>query len=276
MLESPRPILVADLFPEILGHLVRLLESLAQEDWSKPTVCPGWSVKDVALHLLGVELGNLSRRRDGHSLGGAISGWGELVSLINQWNQEWVRVSRRISAPLLIDLLNHTGAQMCEHFFSLDPHAIGGAVSWAGPDPKPVWLDIAREYTERWHHQQHIRDAVDLPGLKQPKYLAPVLSTFARALPQAFRSSEAPEGTIASLAISGDSGGRWSVRREEEAWRLYQGSPEIPEAEVGLHEDIAWRLFTRGISKEQTQAKAITTGNRQLGDRILEMVSIIA
>ena len=158
MLEPPKPILVADLLPEILGHLLRLLGSLDQEDWGKPTVCSGWSVKDVALHLLGVEIGNLSRRRDGHSLGSSICGWDEIVSFINQWNQEWVRVSRRISIPLLIDLLKTTGTQMCEHFRSMDPYATGGAVSWTGSDPKPVWLDIAREYTERWLHQRSCGD----------------------------------------------------------------------------------------------------------------------
>ena len=276
MLEHPKPILVADLLPEILDHLLRLLESLDQEDWSKPTICLGWSVKDVALHLLGVEVGNLSRRRDRHSLGSSVSGWDEIVSFVNQWNQEWVRVSRRISVPLLIDLLKTTGTQMCEHFRSMDPYAVGGAVSWTGSDPRPVWLDVAREYTERWHHQQHIRDAVDRPDLKQPRYLTPVLSTFARALPQAFRTSEAPEGTIVTLTILGDSGGRWSVQREDQAWCLYRGASEHPEAEVSLHEDIAWRLFTRGISREQAQANDTITGDRRLGDWIFEMVSIIA
>lgn len=276
MLEPPKPILVADLLPEMLDHLLRLLESLEQEDWVKPTACPGWSVKDVALHLLGVEIGNLSRRRDGHSLGSSISGWDELVSHINQWNQEWVRVARRISAPLLIDLLETTGTQMCEYFRSIDPYAVGGAVGWTGSDPRPVWLDIAREYTERWHHQQHIRDAVVRPDLKQPRYLSPVLSSFVWALPRALASSEAPEGTVMTLTISGDSGGRWSIRREDEAWRLYGGAPENPEAEVGLHEDIAWRLFTRGISREQAQANAKIAGDQRLVDRIFEMVSIIA
>ena len=165
---------------------------------------------------------------------------------------------------------------MCEYFRALDPYAMGGAVSWAGSGPRPVWLDIAREYTERWHHQQHIRDAVDLPGLKQPRYLAPVLETFAWALPQAFRVVGAPDGTMVTLTVSGDSGGRWSVCREDGEWRLYLGAPGDPEAEVGLNEDTAWRLFTRGVSKDQAREAAMIAGNRRLGERILDMVSIIA
>ncbi len=52
-----------------------------------------------------------------------------------------------------------TGEQTNAYFQRVDPFAMGGPVSWAGPEPAPVWLDVAREFTERWHHQQHIRAA---------------------------------------------------------------------------------------------------------------------
>lgn len=175
-IEPPEPILVAHLFPGLLEQLLALLRQLEDADWRQPTACGSWSVHDVALHLLGVEIGNLSARRDDHTSGAFIDDWDALVEFINRWNQEWVWVARRISPPLLIDLLELTGGQMSTCFQSLDPYAIGGPVSWAGPEPAPVWLDVAREYSERWHHQQHIRDAVSRPGLKEPRYLAPVLA----------------------------------------------------------------------------------------------------
>ena len=56
-LQPPEPTLVADLFPEILTELIRLLSSLSADEWQMPTACAGWSVKDVALHLLGGEVG---------------------------------------------------------------------------------------------------------------------------------------------------------------------------------------------------------------------------
>ncbi|MCH8876485.1 MAG: maleylpyruvate isomerase N-terminal domain-containing protein [Chloroflexi bacterium] len=67
MLKSPNPVIVADLLPELLQNLLELLKGLEEEDWARSTVCAGWSVKDVALHLLGGDIGNLSSRRDGHS-----------------------------------------------------------------------------------------------------------------------------------------------------------------------------------------------------------------
>ncbi|MGD0750715.1 MAG: maleylpyruvate isomerase N-terminal domain-containing protein [Anaerolineales bacterium] len=52
-MESPKPVIVAALFPEIHAELLSLLKKLSVEDWQKPTVCSGWLVKDVALHILG-------------------------------------------------------------------------------------------------------------------------------------------------------------------------------------------------------------------------------
>jgi hypothetical protein len=233
-------------------------------------------VKDVALHLLGGEIGNLSRRRDGHALEASIQGWDELVSAINTWNQDWVMAARRISPRLLIDLLAFTGAQMNDYFRSLDPFALGAPVSWVGSEPAPVWLDIAREYTERWHHQQHIRDAVGQPGMKEPRYFAPVLAAFVWALPRAYGGAAEVEGTSLVLTMRGDAGGQWSLLLEEGTWRLYAGALERPTAEVIVEQEVAWRLFTRGLGLDEALEEMVFNGERELGLRVLEMVSIIA
>ncbi|MCL4505490.1 MAG: maleylpyruvate isomerase N-terminal domain-containing protein [Chloroflexi bacterium] len=276
MLKPPEPILVADLFPEVLDELLTLLKSLSAQEWEKPTVCAGWSVKDVALHLLGGTVAKISRGRDGHSSNAPINGWEELVAFLNEWNQGWVLASRRISTRLLIDLLGFTGRQLCEYYHSLNPYILGESVSWAGPQPAPVWLDLAREYTEHWHHQQHIRDAVDKPGLKDPRHMAPVLAAFVWAMPRAYQSTPAADGVTVTLTIRGESGGCWSLLREGTAWKLYQGAPAQPAAEVILDQDAAWRLFTRGISRATARGRMAIRGDQALGLVVLEMVSIIA
>jgi hypothetical protein len=54
------------------------------------------------------------------------------------------------------------------------------------------------------------------------------------------------------------------------------GKPPQPQAEVVLPEDIAWRLFTKGIAKETARGQAIFHGDKVLGEQMLEAVSIIA
>ncbi len=275
--QQPGPILVVDLFPEVLEALLDLLGGLSPAEWEMPTICAPWTVKEVALHLLGADVGILSRGRDGYRLPGPeLSGWADLVTFVDALNERWMAGARRMSPRLIRDFLGFTGPQVSEYFSALDPYAIGGPVSWAGAAPAPTWFDLAREYTERWHHQQHIRDAVGKPGSTEPRYFAPVLDTFVRALPHTLRDVDAPEGACVALILTGDSGGAWFVRREHATWTLYQGYPVASACMVVLSQDIAWRLFTKGIGKDDAAALATIEGDQRLGLHVLDVVSIIA
>ena len=135
--ESASPIFVVDLLPEIRTQLLDVLESISESEWRKPTTCEGWSVKDVALNVLGDDVAVLSRQRDNHGLGGQTMDWQELVDFVNDQNALWVRALRRMSSRLLCDMLRMTGAQVYTFFRTVDPFSPGGLVSWAGTSPAP-------------------------------------------------------------------------------------------------------------------------------------------
>ncbi len=280
------PVLTLHLFPEERAALLNLLSSLSAPKWDAPTVCPGWSVKDITAHLVADDLGRLSRGRDSYPGGSfAWTGQGdfaaELLDYINEANERWVAAARRLSPRLLIDLLRHSGEETQRYFASLDMFAIGGPVTWAGPDPAPVWLDIAREYTERWLHQAQICDAVSRPLLTEPRLFLPVLDTFVRALPHTFRDVGASDGThvlllITRIGASGVSPLQWSLVREASRWSLFDSSPLEPAATVTIDADTAWRLFTKGISKAQAASRVVIRGDHRLGEKVLDTVSIIA
>jgi uncharacterized protein (TIGR03083 family) len=279
-LQPPEPLQVSHLFGEIRRELLQVLQDLTAEQWERPTVCPGWAVRDVALHLLGIDVANLSRRRDGFAyhpdaFPGDPAAF-DLVALVNYINEEWVQATRCLSPRLLCALLAFVGEEMDDYFVRLDGGAMGEAVSWAGPDPAPVWLDVAREYTDRWVHQQQIRDAVECPGMIEPRYLAPVLATFVHALPRTLRHEAPSPGTFVRLIISGDAGGSWVAVRTSDAWVLAREFAGEAAATVTVDQDTAWRLCTRGLSPEVVRAKARIDGDRALGELMLRMVSIIA
>jgi uncharacterized protein (TIGR03083 family) len=276
-MKTPAPILVADLFPEVRRNLLSLLGGLSAEDWVRPTAAKKWNVKDVALHLLGGDISNLSRRRDAYMPPGPdLSRWDDLVAFINDLNQSWVVAARRMSPQVLCDQLAHVGTQVDAYFMSLDPFAIGGVVSWAGSQPAPVWLDVAREYTERWHHQQQIRDATGRPGLYEPRLFAPVLDAFVRALPHTFRDVVAAESTAVQITISGPAGGEWVVQRAANSWELLVGRSPQAAAETVIAAEDAWKIFTRGIHGEEAMRYAKISGDRALASQVLQMVSVIA
>jgi hypothetical protein len=181
-----------------------------------------------------------------------------------------------MSPRLLCDLLAHVGRQVDEYFMSLDPFATGGVVSWAGPEPAPQWLDVSREYTERWHHQQQIRDAIGRPALYEPRLFAPVLEAFVRALPLTFHGVDASEATVVQLTISGDAGGTWVLHRAADGWELLVGRCVKANSEVTIAGEKAWKIFTRGISGEAVLQCAAIQGDYKLGSKVLGMVAVIA
>ena len=157
-MKHPSKIIIVDRFAPLRANLLTLLADLGEDDWARPTAAPRWSVKDVASHLLGGDVAILSGKRDGFHIQQRIESNDQLIELVDRLNAEWVVAARRMSSRLLRELLAFTGPEVEACFASLDPMAMGGAVSWAGPDPAPIWFDLAREFTERWHHQQQIRD----------------------------------------------------------------------------------------------------------------------
>jgi uncharacterized protein (TIGR03083 family) len=206
------------LLPGLRAELAGLLAGLSGADWERPTACPGWPVHGVAAHLLGVELGNVSARRDGWKLGPSSAG--DLDAWLNGFNQQWVGAARRISPALLIELLDLAGRRFEEYVATLDLDAAGGPVEWAtGSEPAPVWLDVAREYMERYVHQDQIRSATGR-GRLGALFTWPVLETAAHALPRALDQVIRPAGTMVTFTAEGSGGGTWVVVRVPGGWSL--------------------------------------------------------
>jgi uncharacterized protein (TIGR03083 family) len=277
-IEPLKPILTAHLFPKLDGMLIELLRSLAPEDWEKQTVSPKWKVRDVAAHLLDTPLRGVSIARDGYvAKSPKINSSADLAAFINRLNQEGVNVYRRLSPAVLIALMEVATKLLAELHASRDPHAMAPyGVSWAGEEKSANWFDAAREFTERWHHQQQIRLAVNKPGIMTRKLYYPVLDCFLRALPFTYRSVSAEPGTYAQIIVSGECGGNWYLCRTKELWQLREEPFGEKASETIIPQEIAWRIFTKGIDRESALSQAKVTGDTRLGQHVLGMTSIVA
>lgn len=267
----------AHLFLPLQRELVALLRGLSESDWSRPTVARGWAVRDVAAHLLDTDLRRLSGQRDGHRPSAAkLGGYDEIVAFINRLNASWVEVARRLSPRLLTDMLEWTGPQVAELFASLAPGGEAAvAVAWAGEARSENWMDVGREYTEKWHHQAQIRDAVGAPALDSRRWLGPVLELSMYALPHAFRHAEAAEGSALSVRIEGEAGGGWHLLRVRGAWSLGEGEAADAAARVRLDADTAWRLFYNALGRDEAAARVETEGDERLCETYLAVRSVM-
>jgi uncharacterized protein (TIGR03083 family) len=274
---GPQPILCAHLLRRVDEKLIHLLSSLAPGEWDLQTIAPLWKVRDVAAHLLDTALRKLSMVRDSCYLETVDIGSSEdLVALVNRLNREGVTVYRRLSPHVLIGLLRAACEESALFHESLDPFAPAAfAVSWAGETASLNWFDTARELTERWHHQQQIRLATNRPGIMTAELYHPVLDCFARGLPHLYRDVDAPVGTVVLLEISGACGGRWFLSRESARWDLVTPAPVHIASRVTIPEELAWRLFTKGMDAEAARGSIEMQGNRDLAEKALHLISIV-
>ncbi len=271
------------LFAELDEHLITLLRSLTPEEWEKPTVARLWKVRDVAAHLLDGNIRVISIYRDGHFTAPdrQINSYDDLVAYLNQLNADWVNASKRMSPALLTEFLESTGKQYSEIMARQDPEADAiFPVSWAGETVSKNWFHIAREYTEKWHHQQQIRDAVNKPGLQPgimtPRLFRPLIETFLHGLPHTYRHTQAPEGTAVKIAVILGEAFEWFLIKTKTGWVIRDSSESAPEASVTLDADTAWKLFTKAIKPDEALTKSHLAGDKELAGTTLNLIAVMA
>ena len=273
-----KPIETAHLIPVVESKLIDLLRSLNAGEWDLQTVAPAWTVKDVAAHLLDTPLRKLSRVRDGYVATPApqITSHDTLIAYVDRLNREGVEMYRRLSPKVLISVMETVSREYVDFHQKLDPMAEAGfGVSWAGEQKSLNWFDTAREFTERWHHQQQIRLATSRPGIMTRELYYPVLDCFMRALPFRYRDRPGKPGTHLRFNVSGECGGSWFLHHDGDRWVQVESAEGSRLSEVTIPQEIAWRIFTKGIERKAAEAQVTITGDRDLGSHVLSMVAII-
>ncbi|WP_291728043.1 maleylpyruvate isomerase N-terminal domain-containing protein [Bernardetia sp.] len=279
-MQSVEPIITAHLFPKLDEALIKLLKSLSLEEWNRKTIVPKWTVKDIAVHLLDGNIRALSMLRDSYLGQDApkINSYQDLVNYLNELNADWIKAMKRVSPVVLIDLLEKTGKEYSDFITTLNlEEKATFSVAWAGEEESKNWFHIAREYTEKWHHQQQIRLALGKEEvLYQREFYFPHLDTSMRALPHHYKDVEGEKNEYIHFHITGKAGGDWFLYYDGKHWILVDEIKTNPVCKVEIEYKIAWRLFTKGISKSEAQKNINIKGKKELGEKILDMLAVMA
>jgi uncharacterized protein (TIGR03083 family) len=277
-MERLTPVDTVELFPGLHAELITLLRGLDDADWSRPTLAGSWRVRDVAAHLLDGDLRKLSGGRDAHRppVDGPLSSFADVVALIDRLNAEGVAYAARLSPRVLTDLLEATGRWVSAFVADLPPHGEAPhSVAWAGEERSENWMDTGREYTERWHHQMQIRDAVGAPGLLRHRWLHPLLDLSVRALPRAYEGAAAPEGTAVVLQVQAEGENAWSLVREAARWTVFRGAAPDAAARVTVDADTAWRILYNALPADAARERITVDGDPALAEPMLRARSVM-
>jgi len=275
------PVDARPLMRAVRERLDALVADIDDADWRRSTVCPGWDVADLVAHLVGDDLGRLSRTHDG-AAGPPWRPGEDLPAYLDRINDEWVVALRRLSPAVLVSLLGAGGAEVLD----LWDEAIGrddltGAVSWAGLDDGVGWMDHARDTTEYWIHEQHLREAVLRPH-GAPDEVAAVVDILARGLPFSLRAVEAPDGARVEVGAT-DLGLDWAVDRRDGRWWFAGHRPVAPDvgggattppfARVQGTGDAMWRRWSRHPAGGRGAFTA--AGDAGAGRAVVDHVAVI-
>ena len=255
--------------------LLDLLAELGDEEWDAPTECPAWSVKGVALHVLGDDLSLLSRQRDEAT--NSLILYAEkhpgldFRQLLDGFNEQWVEAAMYLSPLLVIELLRLTGEWTGSFYRSTDLEKAGEPVGFLDRSgSSPYWQAIAREYVERWVHQHQIRRAIGRPDLG-PEFLEPASAVVARSLAVHLPALDAAPGTVLVLTVKDVAS--WSYTLVDDGWMLEDGRSADAAVELALQRVDATSVLSRGRSRDEVRAVFEVSGDGALGERVLGAIS---
>jgi uncharacterized protein (TIGR03083 family) len=248
------------------ASLLALLRDLSDDEWTRPTECPAWTVKGLALHILGDDLSLLTRQRDASV--DSLTLFAEdhpgytFRELLDGFNEHWVSGARFLSIPLLIELLRLVGDWSADFYESvgLDTIAREPVQFFANLEPSPYWQVIAREYAERVIHQSQIRRALGRPDVD-----GDVLATMARLHAHwlAAWMRDLDPGSDATVAFIAGSVGEWTMIRGRAGWRVADAVGKA-DATITMSEDHLVALLTRGYDAAGVQSAVTFTGDTTL------------
>ncbi|HEY2809664.1 MAG TPA: maleylpyruvate isomerase family mycothiol-dependent enzyme [Steroidobacteraceae bacterium] len=269
--------------------LLSLLDGFGADDWNRPTIHKDRSVKDLAAHLLHGSIRRVLSRTAAPELENLFRDINyrppaprnfldaeQLTRFIQEDNRAFMNAMSGVTPRVIRELIGRYDPELVRLFESLDQDAPGLGVVWAGQWQSPTWFDIAREYTEKWHHQQQLRDATGRPPLYDRALLVPALEIFARGLPYAYRRLRGTDGAAISIFVEAPADIAWTLRSQGGAWSLWRGSDRSCQTSVTVSPDLLWRVWTKGVPLAEAEESLTITGSLAHAAPLLAFVAIMA
>ncbi|MEU0728857.1 maleylpyruvate isomerase family mycothiol-dependent enzyme [Streptomyces sp. NPDC006140] len=150
----------ADAWTHSIEAISELLQPLAEADWNRRTPCPGWSVRDVVSHVIGLDCEMLGDPRPIHTLPR------DLFHVTNdhqRYMEMQVDVRRHHTAPEMTSELEYVIIRRNRQLRN-DSRDPGAKVR--GPLGKELTLEesMRRHAFDVWVHEQDLRTALGRPG----------------------------------------------------------------------------------------------------------------
>ncbi|MGH8893312.1 MAG: maleylpyruvate isomerase family mycothiol-dependent enzyme [Actinomycetes bacterium] len=189
-----------DAFEQSVRSLLEVVETLDEEQWRRPTECPGWTVLDQVAHVVALE-----RQFLGEDAPQTLDDYGQHVrNGAGQHMEDGIAALRGLGPGALVEALRDALGRRLDALRAteLDPAALTPGV--LGND-----IPVGRFWPVRvfdvWAHEQDVRRAVGRPGNLAGPAADVARDRVALALPYVVgRVVAPPPGTIVAFDVSGE------------------------------------------------------------------------
>ena len=259
---------VIDELTEVWASVVTACEQLDDEQWGRPTDCPGWSVKDNLSHLIGIErmlLGDPAPPALTLVPAHVRNPFGEI-------NEAWVDARRSApGAEVLAEFVDTTNRRMAA-LVAMTAEEFD-TVGWSPVGDVPYREFMVTRILDTWAHEQDMRRALLRPGGRNGVGERVVLDTCEKAMPFVVGKKVAPpDGTSVLFAISGVLGRHILVSVHGGRASLRPAPPAVPPTvNLGMEQDEFWRrCYGRAVPDEVGSGATVSIeGDAGLGRRVL-------
>lgn len=176
-----------------------LCDGLGEDEWKRPTGCPGWTVQDQVAHLIDYESGALGRPRPEHVV--PDDGADHLKNDIGKANEVGIDYRRSWpGAKVLAEFREVTADRLAQLQALTDDDLAQEVMTPAGPGTVADMLTL--RVMDTWSHEQDVRRALGRPGHVAGPAVDEAIGYFLRFVPLAVaKRAKAPEGSTVLLHI---------------------------------------------------------------------------
>ncbi|MET8679834.1 maleylpyruvate isomerase family mycothiol-dependent enzyme [Streptomyces sp. NPDC004647] len=261
-----------DAWTHSIEAISELVTPLVEGEWNRATACPGWSVRDVVSHVIGIECEMLGDPRPIHTLPRDLY---HVTNEITRYMEVQVDVRRCHTAPEMTSELEYVIIRRSRQLRN----------ETRKPDTKvrgPLGTETTLEEALRlrafdvWVHEQDLRRALGKPGhLDSPAALV-TRDLLLDALPRVVaKDAGAPANSAVVFDVHGPLEFMRTVRVDAEGQGSVTGSPSLgPAATLTLDWETYVLLACGRVTPDSVADRVKVEGDQDLAQAILRKFSI--
>lgn len=257
-----------DLLAGVWADVERLGATLGEDDWTRPTDCPGWTVKDHVAHMIGTEAMLLGDQPPDADLPDAP----HIRNDIGRFNEQWVAAYRSKSGKDTLADFHTITARRLDALRALAPDD-WEKEGFTPEGPGPYRQFMAIRVFDCWFHDQDMREAVGAAGFLDGPVADMSLGRIPpKGLPYVVgKKAGAPQGASVVFSITGNPPIAATIAVDGRA-ALVESTPANPTATITLDRRTFARLAGGRWTGDDARAKGSVRveGDTELGNRVVD------